>query len=378
MDYIGNNPELVVFNIGVEKFNGDTSCTQFQLSRTGYSDNNAIEVVVGGAQVRPTNDYGVNDGLLTFTPSYGPPTTGTQNIVVTYRAPVVITFDKVNADQLVPGAITETAIGAGIITNTKYAADSITGDNFKNEGIIRANNIVAGTITGNLYGSQSVSGNNIGVGAVSGNNIGIGAVSGNQMGLYAISGNNIGIGAVSANNFAGGGITSNVLSPNLAISITRVLETANLFTDVSVPPRGNLNIDISNNTLYLFTANTTANVTFNLRGNSVNTFDSTVNIGQSISVAIGLHHNANPTFGGRHAANVFIDGGLISTNRTDPSSGNIIYYAGNTVPALLPPGILAGQNQQGLEFNLFAITVFKRAANTYTVVQANTLYGLGY
>jgi hypothetical protein len=356
MAYIGNNPELVVFNIGVEKFNGNSSCTQFQLSRTGYSDNNAIEVVVGGAQIRPTNDYGVNDGLLTFTPSYGAPTTGTQNILVTYRAPVVITFDKVNADQLVPGAITETAIGAGTITNTKYAADSITGDKLKNEGIIRSNNIVAGAITGNLYGSQSISGNNIGVGA--------------------ISGNQIGIGAVSANNFAGGGITSNVLSSNLAISITRVLETANVFT---IAPTGNLQIDISNNTLYYFSSNTTGNVTFNLRGNSVNTFDSTVNVGQTVSLAIGLRHGlaAGPT-GGRHTANVYIDGGLISTTRTNPDSANVLLYAGNTVPQYIDGGTLAGQNGQGIEFNLYALTVFKRAANTYTVLQANTIYGLGY
>jgi hypothetical protein len=376
MAYIGNNPELVVFNIGVEKFNGNSSCTQFQLSRTGYSDNNAIEVVVGGAQIRPTNDYGVNDGLLTFTPSYGPPTTGTQNIVVTYRAPVVITFDKVNADQLVPGAITETAIGAGIITNTKYAADSITGDKLKNEGIIRANNIVDGTITGNLIGIGAVSGNNIGIAAISGNQIGLSAISGNQIGLGAISGNQIGIGAVSANNFAGGGITSNVLSSNLAISITRVLETANVFT---IAPTGNLQIDISNNTLYYFSSNTTGNVTFNLRGNSVNTFDSTVNVGQTVSLAIALRHGtAAGVTGGRHTANVYIDGGLISTNKTNPDSANVLFYAGNTVPQYVSGGVIAGQNGQGIEFNLYALTVFKRASNTYTVLQANTIYGLGY
>jgi len=344
MSYLGNSPELNTFTVGVEKFNGSGACTVFTLTRD-IDDPNYLEVVVNGIQQTPRDAYTVTDGVLSFTT---PPGLGTNNVVVIYRTGTTIAYNQISASQILANSVTVTGLAPNAVTNPKIAPNAITGDKFADQAII------------------------------SGNNIGAQAVSGNQMGLYAISGNNIGIGAVSANNFAGGGITSNVLSPNLAISITRVLETANLFTDVSVPPRGNLNIDISNNTLYLFTANTTANVTFNLRGNSVNTFDSTVNIGQTISVAIGLHHNANPTFGGRHAANVFIDGGLISTNRTNPSSGNIIYYAGNTVPALLPPGILAGQNQQGLEFNLFAITVFKRAANTYTVVQANTLYGLGY
>jgi hypothetical protein len=140
-----------------------------------------------------------------------------------------------------------------------------------------------------------------------------------------------------------------------------------------------LQIDISNNTLYYFSSNTTGNVTFNLRGNSVNTFDSTVNVGQTVSLAIGLRHGlaAGPT-GGRHTANVYIDGGLISTTRTNPDSANVLLYAGNTVPQYIDGGTLAGQNGQGIEFNLYALTVFKRAANTYTVLQANTIYGLGY
>ena len=378
MAYIGNNPELVVFNIGVEKFNGDSSCTQFQLSRTGYSDNNAIEVVVGGAQIRPTNDYGVNDGLLTFTPGHGAPTSGTQNIVVTYRAPVVITFDKVNADQLVPGAITETAIGAGTITNTKYAADSITGDKLKNQGIIRANNIVAGAITGNLYGSQSVSGNNIGIGAISGNNIGVGAISGNnigvyaisgnQIGVYAISGNNIGIGAISANNFAGGGITSNVLASNLSITVSRVSETININTAVigSNSASGtNVNLDVVNTTVYYFSSNTTGNVTFNLRGNNINTFDSSVQVGNTVSVIVSLRHN---TAAYRSGVNVMIDGGLIKTTLATPDTDNIIFYSGNTLPSHSPI--------TSLESNMIGLNIIKKAANSYIVYMSNTIFGL--
>jgi YbbR domain-containing protein len=72
-------------------------------------------------------------------------------------------------------------------------------------------------------------------------------------------------------------------------------------------PSGNINIDVLANTVYYFNSNTTANVTFNLRGNSNTRLDAAMSNGDSISVAIALRH-ANPT-GGRHVANVAIDGG---------------------------------------------------------------------
>jgi hypothetical protein len=342
MSYLGNSPELNTFTVGVEKFNGSGACTVFTLTRD-IDDPNYLEVVVGGVQQTPNDAYTVTDGILTFTT---PPGVGTNNVVVIYRTGTTIAYNQISPSQLLANSITATSLGPNSVQNSKIAPNSITGDKIADQVVI------------------------------SGNNIGSKSVSGNQMGLYAISGNNIGLGAVSANNFAGGGITSNVLSPNLALSITRVLETANVFT---TSPTGNLQIDISNNTLYYFSSNTTGNVTFNLRGNSVNTFDSTVNVGQTVSLAIGLRHGlaAGPT-GGRHTANVYIDGGLISTTRTNPDSANVLFYAGNTVPQYIDGGTLAGQNGQGIEFNLYALTVFKRAANTYTVLQANTIYGLGY
>ena len=359
MSYIGNNPDVNAFTVSVERFSGTGSCTQFQLERTNYSDNAAIEVVISGAQQDPTANYGVQNGLITFTSA---PAVGSNNIVVTYRAPVVVTFNQVGPTQLQANSVTQTTIASDAVTTVKIQDQAVLGTKL---GI--------NSVSGNNLGSGSVSGNNLGAGAVSGNQIGIGAVSGNQIGLFAVSGNNLGIGSVSANNFAGGGITSNVLSPNLSISISRVLETANVYTSPTVS--GNLHIDVSNNTVYFFTANTSANVFFNFRGNSVNTLDSTMNVGQAISVAIGLRHNVA---GGRHVASINIDGGLIATTRANPDSGNVIFYSGNTVPQYLDGGTLAGLNKQGLEFNLYAITILKRAANTYTVLQANTIYGLGY
>jgi hypothetical protein len=128
------------------------------------------------------------------------------------------------------------------------------------------------------------------------------------------------------------------------------LEEANIN---SIAVGGNVNIDVVNTTVFFFNANTTANVTFNLRANTQNTFDSVTAIGETTSVAIAVKHGDV-----RHEANLSIDG-VIQT----------LYYAGNTRPAnvaITSP-----------EINLFSYSVFKTAANTYTVISANTVFGLG-
>jgi hypothetical protein len=145
-------------------------------------------------------------------------------------------------------------------------------------------------------------------------------------------------------------VTSSKLASNLNISLTRVLEEANIN---SIAVGGNVNIDVVNTTVFFFNANTTANVTFNLRANTQNTFDSVTAIGETTSVAIAVKHGDV-----RHEANLSIDG-VIQT----------LYYAGNTRPAnvaITSP-----------EINLFSYSVFKTAANTYTVISANTVFGLG-
>jgi hypothetical protein len=164
-----------------------------------------------------------------------------------------------------------------------------------------------------------------------------------------VTGPKLGIGAISANNFAGGGVTSNVLASNLQISLVRVLETANVF---STAIGGNVDIDVSNNTVYYFSANTTANVTFILRGNSTQSLNSTVGIGQTISLALAVNHGTQ-----RHTANVFIDG-----------EAQTIYYIANTRPTSV-----AITNQ---EINLFSYSVIRTGISSYAVLAGNTLFGL--
>lgn len=192
-----------------------------------------------------------------------------------------------------------------------------------------------------------------------------------------VTGPKIGINAISVNNFASGTITSNVLASNLTISVSRVSETLNINTAVvgnkSAGGTTNLNIDILNTTVYYFSSNTTGNVTFNLRGNNTTTFDSAVQVGNTVSVVIALRHNVAE---GRASANLMIDGGYINTNRANPdiADGNIIFYAGNTTPSFAALSSIYPTSY--LETNLYGVTIFKRATNSYLVLFSNTVFGL--
>ena len=298
MAYIGNQVSSVPFII--DTFSGTGSASVFgQLTRApaGVA---SIAVFISGVYKVPGVDYTLNGDMILFTT---PPASGTNNIVIHHMGNGSAT--SVPSD--------------GSVTGAKLAANTV-----------RGNNIVAGQITGNQISTR--------------------AISGNQIGLYAVSGNNIGTGSISANNFAGGGITSNVLASNLSISLTRALESANIN---AIAPNGNVDIDIANNVVYYFNANSTANITFNLRANTQNTFDSVTTIGQSATVAMIVRHGAT-----RHTANLHIDGTLQS-----------VLYLANTKPNY--------QSIPNQETNIYGYTVLKLAANSYSVFASNSLFGLG-
>jgi len=298
MAYIGNQVSSVPFII--DTFSGTGSASVFgQLTRApaGVA---SIAVFISGVYKVPGVDYTLSGDMILFTT---PPASGTNNIVIHHMG---------------NGSATQVP-SDGSVTGAKLAANTV-----------RGNNIVAGQITGNQISTR--------------------AISGNQIGLYAVSGNNIGTGSISANNFAGGGITSNVLASNLSISLTRALESANIN---AIAPNGNVNIDIANNVVYYFNANSTANITFNLRANTQNTFDSVTTIGQSATVALITKHGTT-----RHTANLHIDGVLQTP-----------VYLANTRPNY--------QSITDQETNIYGYTVLKLAANSYAVFASNSLFGLG-
>lgn len=155
-------------------------------------------------------------------------------------------------------------------------------------------------------------------------------------------------------------IQSDGLGANQTLSLIYALESSNIF---STAIGGNVNIDIANSTVYFFNANTTANITFNLRANSLFTLNSALSVGQTVSVAIGVKHGSS-----RHTANLHIDGGLITTSSDFGATGNLLVFAGNTRPVF--QSLTAG------EINLFSYSVFKRAANSYIVLASNSIFGV--
>lgn len=296
MSYIGNQVTSVPHII--DTFTGTGTGTSFGPLTRAPAGTAAIAVFITGSYQIPGVDYTLNGDYINFT-----------------SAPFNLATIVVH--HLGNGSTTQVP-SDGSVTGTKLAVNSV-----------RGNNIVVGTITGNLIAANSI--------------------SGNQIGLYAVSGNQIGTGAISANNFAGGGITSNVLASNLQVSISRVAETINT---VSSGITGTYNIHIANSTVYYFTANTTGNVTFNLRANTQNTLDSIVSTGQTASVTIFLKQGSI-----RYRANVQVDGVLQTA-----------YWLGNSQPSYL--------TSQSESFDVYNFSVLKTAANTYAVFAANAQFAI--
>lgn len=152
---------------------------------------------------------------------------------------------------------------------------------------------------------------------------------------------------IGTNRIANNAVISNDLASNLNLSIIRVQETANVY---ATAVGGNVNIDIGNNTVYFFTSNTTANVTFNFRANGVNggNLDSLLSIGQSVSSAILLKQGAT-----KYRANVYIDSALQSP-----------LWLGNSAPGY------ATTQQESVD--TYSFNIIKTAANTYTILAANS------
>ena len=361
MSYLGNSPEVNTYAVGVEKFNGTGACTQFTLARS-IDDPNYLEVVVGGVQLTPTNQYTVSAGVVTFAT---PPALGTSNIVIIHRTGTTLAYNQISAAQVLANSITATAIAPSSVTNSKIAAGAITGDKLT-DGVISSNSIVLNAITTNLIATQAVAGNQIGLGAITGNNfaqpitgnligsaaiasnnIVVGAITGNLIGTKAVSGNQIGLGSISSNHFAGGGVTSDVLSSNLSISTVRISETVNV---VTTPVSGNYQIYVADTGVYYFTANAAGSVTFNLIGRQGASLNDLISIGQSASVAIMLKQGVT-----RYRANVQVDGVLQTS-----------YWLSNTQPSQ------AGSQSQGLD--IYNFTVIKTENNGFTLLASNSSY----
>ena len=170
MSYIGNEPGVTNFVLGLDRFNGTGACTQFTLTRT-TDDANTLEVLVNSIQQDPINSYSVAAGLLTFTEA---PSNGSNNIVVIYRSTATISYSNIITAQIGDGQVTSSKLAAGILPtanitaafNTANAAfiqantPSYTANSaasYANAAFTQANTDVTGiTITAGVYGNATV------------------------------------------------------------------------------------------------------------------------------------------------------------------------------------------------------------------------------
>ena len=123
--YIGNTPTTSAFVSLTERFNGDNTTTNFTLSRTVYATGD-IEVIVNNVQQDPFTAYTVSGTTLTFD---GAPSSGTGNILVTYRNSIISKF--VPSD----GTVVTASIADGAITGAKIANYTVASNDLSNTGV---------------------------------------------------------------------------------------------------------------------------------------------------------------------------------------------------------------------------------------------------
>lgn len=148
MPYLGNTPELYNFVAGADQFNGNASQTIFTLTRrvgTVYDVMPVIENVIQNPFDAYTIAANTTSGTSDITFTSAPPS-GTNNIVVNYRATQIVSYNIVTDQQLQANSVTTSKIADGSITAAKIA-----------DGTIVAAEIADGTVTTQKLSTTGVS-----------------------------------------------------------------------------------------------------------------------------------------------------------------------------------------------------------------------------
>ena len=259
-----------------------------------------------------------------YTPEMG----GTNNVDINDAS---FQTDTLNANVKAPGLVTVKGIDLLVYSNTMF--------NTANAAFLAANSASPTDTTQN--NSITVALNTANAAYVRANN----ALDANNGGTVA--------GAVVYSG-VNASLTMNApLTVRSNLNIQTVTESANI---ISTAIGGNTLLYLANNTSYYFSANPTANITFDLRANSQSggTLDNYLSTGQIISVGIMLSQGATA-----YRANLYIDGVLQTANTR---------WSGNVNPA-------AGGTVNGID--VYTFSVLKRGANSYIILASNTAFGNG-
>lgn len=144
-----------------------------------------------------------------------------------------------------------------------------------------------------------------------------------------------------------GGTTTAGNTTTLALSTTNLAETVSL---VPLAITTLLNYNVTTQTVYYVTANSTGNFTVNIRASDTTTLNSILNIGQSVTVALFVTNGSTPYY--------------VSAVQVDGASPASIKWQGGTAPS-------AGNASAT---DSYTFSVIKTAASTYTVLAAQTKF----
>jgi len=224
------------------------------------------------------------------------------------------------------------AIASGILTlpaTTDTLSAKETSDIFKNKTISTTYNTISGLTNANLSGTAGITNANLANSTISGISLG-GTLATLTFGAYLTGTSyNGSTGVTIATNASSTG-TSNIVARDAsgdftANRITSSIKANGLTEGVTISASaltGSNNIDLIANNVYLYTANTSGNFTFNFRANSSTSLNTFLSVGESITVAILTTQGSTAYYN----TAVTIDGNAVTPKwygEVTPTSGNV-------------------------------------------------------
>lgn len=350
-----------------DKFTGTGACTQFTMTQAGTTD--STFVFLNGVSQKPGNDFsvgGVGNTTLTMTSA---PANGSV-LEVRSMGPFKLSENQSRIDSdIFSGDGNTTVFTLSTTTTTKKALvfiDGVAQKPVTDYGI--GGNLItfveappAGTsievrsISPFVFATTSaeLAYNQANAAYAQANTIAssVGTAYGQANAAYAQANSARGQAntAYAQANAAYADANTRVLKSGDTITGTLMIQQTKEKINVAAVALGaNLTVDILDGAVTYLTSNATANSTLNIRGNSTVLLDTVLSTGQSMTTVVMVTNGST----GYRIANVQIDG-----------TGVTPKWSGNTTPT-------ANTNS----IDVYAFTMIKTAANTYTVLGSKTQF----
>jgi hypothetical protein len=245
----------------------------------------------------------------------------------------------IQANTIPDGSITTSALAANAVTTPKIA-----------EGAV-----VTADVTDNAITTVKLAANAVTTGILADNTITTVKLANGAVTTSILADSAVTIGKL-ANTFAQPGLqqtfTATQIFTGNASAIAVVLsDAAETVTANATALTGNVNYDITTQSVLYYTANATGNWTVNLRASSGTSLNTAMSSNQSVTVAVLATQGATAYFN--------------SAVQVDGAAANVIRWQGGAAPT-------AG-NASGIDS--YSYTIIKTAASTFTVLASQTRFG---